>query len=376
MSRWPQAILGDVVVAKSGNGKIIKGTLATENDGKLFPAYSATGQDVFSEEYDHEGDGIVVSAVGARCGKCFLAGGKWRAIANTHVLLPRKEKVMVRFLWYLINDENFWVKGGTAQPFVKVKDSLCNQIPLPPIAEQEWIVRVLDEAKELCHLRAQTDARANGLATELFRQMFGDPGLNPMGWKIRRAGDLMALCEYGSSQKASDVNLGIPMLRMNNVTPDGRLDLSDLKTVELEEDDIEKYRLEASDVLFNRTNSRELVGKTGMWDGRFEAVAASYFIRVRFDQSIEHPQHFTSFMNLPLMKRRLFEMARGAIGQANINAQELKSIEIPVPPIELQRTFAHHIAEIRTMEITQADSRKRLYALFQSLRQRAFQGEL
>jgi type I restriction enzyme, S subunit len=137
-----------------------------------------------------------------------------------------------------------------------------------------------------------------------------------------------------------------------------------------------KYRLETGDVLFNRTNSRELVGKTGMWDGRLDAVAASYFIRARFHDVLEYPQHFTIFMNLPAMKRRLMEMARGAIGQANINAQELKRIEVPVPPIQLQRTFAARVAEIRQLEAAQAASRERIDDLFQSLLHCAFQGEL
>ena len=94
---------------------------------------------------------------------------------------------------------------------------------------------------------------------------------------------------------------------MGNVTTEGLLDLENLKTVELTENELVKQRLQAGDVLFNRTNSRELVGKTGMWDGRFEAVAASYFIRLRFHSDIEHPQHFTTFMNLPFMKQELAE---------------------------------------------------------------------
>jgi type I restriction enzyme S subunit len=113
-----------------------------------------------------------------------------------------------------------------------------------------------------------------------------------------------------------------------------------------------------------------------MWDGRIEAVAASYFIRVRFHAGIEHPQHFTTFMNLAFMKRRLSEMARGAVGQANINSKELKSIPVPVPPLPLQQEFAQRVTEIRELEAGQAASRQRLEALFQSLLHRAFQGEL
>jgi type I restriction enzyme S subunit len=81
-------------------------------------------------------------------------------------------------------------------------------------------------------------------------------------------------------------------------------------------------------------------------------------------------------MNLPHMKQRLMEMARGAIGQSNINAQELKAIPIPVPPLPLQKEFAQRVMEIRELEASQAASRLRLEELFQSLLHRAFNGEL
>ncbi len=144
---WPLARLGDVVKSKSGNGKI-KGKLPKSNDGHLYPAYSATGQDVFSPEYDYDCAGIVVSAVGAHCGKCFLATGRWEAIANTHVLIPN-EKVIPDYVFHLVNDEGFWVKSGVAQPFVKMKESLDIEIPLPPLDVQRAIVEEIEGERSL-----------------------------------------------------------------------------------------------------------------------------------------------------------------------------------------------------------------------------------
>jgi len=258
-----------------------------------------------------------------------------------------------------------------------VRDFLNLGIPQQPsLAEQERIVRLLDEANELRKLRAQADRRTADLIPALFHEMFGDPSTNPKGWPVLLAGEFMEECEYGTSQKANEEGRGVPILRMGNVTTEGRLDLKHWKTVELPKEEFAKQRLQGGDVLFNRTNSRELVGKTGMWDGRFEAVAASYFIRVRFRAEIEHPQHFTTFMNLPSMKSRLAGTARGAVGQANINSRELKSIPVPVPLIDLQEQFAKRVSEIRELEAGQAASRERLDALFQSMLHRAFRGEL
>lgn len=129
----------------SGDSTIIKGRLSTEESPHSFPAFSATGQDVWRDEYADEGDAIIVSAVGARCGKCFLAFGKWSAIANTHVVWPESGGVHTRFLWYRLNDERFWVRSGTAQPFVVVRKTLERPFDLPPLPEQTRIADKLDE---------------------------------------------------------------------------------------------------------------------------------------------------------------------------------------------------------------------------------------
>lgn len=310
-----------------------------------------------------------------------LVGGCGFGSTEFHVLRP-KPGLLPEWIFAFVRQSAFRqaakasFTGTAGQQRVPVEFVKDVRVPVPPLREQERLVRILNEAEALRSLRIQADERACRIEQSLFQEMFGNPSLNPKGWPMTRVGDLISLCEYGTSKRASDTGAGIPMLRMNNVNSDGILDLSDLKSVEVDADELEKYRLSAGDILFNRTNSRELVGKTGMWDGRFDAVAASYFIRIRFDQSREHPQHFTTFMNLPIMKRRLMEMARGAIGQANINAQELKSIGFPIPPIELQYEFAARMAETRALQGAQDANRRQLNDLFLSLLHHAFQGEL
>ncbi len=311
---------------------------------------------------------------------CFRWGGPegWlnQHIFNVHL----RNEVLPSFFIYQVNSklEELIGKahGGVGLQHI-TKGALSSvNVSVPPLAEQERIVKLLDEADGLRKLRTKADDRMEALIPALFDEMFGDPATNPKGWPMKAAGELMAACDYGTSKKANEAGRGVPVLRMGNVTTAGELDLEDLKTVELDEHELGRQKLHAGDVLFNRTNSRELVGKTGMWDGRCEAVAASYFIRVRFRAEIEHPQHFTTYMNLPFMKRRLVEMARGAVGQANINAKELKSIRIPVPPLPLQQEFGERVIEIRGFEAKQAISRVRIDDLFQSMLYRAFSGEL
>lgn len=159
---WGQTTFGDVVRHHAGNSSLIKGKLASTEAAGLFPAYSASGQDVWCKHYEYEGDAVVVSAVGSRCGKAFATSGKWCAIANTHVVWPDESKVNKDFLGYYINDEDFWMKSGTGQPFVLFKQSFARPLSLPPLSEQAAIASVLSDVNaELIALEVRRDKARN-----------------------------------------------------------------------------------------------------------------------------------------------------------------------------------------------------------------------
>lgn len=303
------------------------------------------------------------------------------AVSPMYIVVRCKRSLRPQFLLHFLKSDVGQSEirhrcEGAVRFQLKFKDLASIPQSIPSIPEQDRVLQLLDATDELRKLRQQSDRRTADLIPAIFDDMFGDPETNPKLWPIYTAGELMISCEYGTSTKADESERGLPIVRMNNVLIDGSLDLTNLKYVSLSQLEIEKYRLKPGDVLFNRTNSRELVGKTGLWDGRFEAVPASYFIRVRLDASKEQPLHFVTYMNLPYMKRQLATIARGAIGQANINAKELKSIRLPVPPIELQQEFAECVRTITKLKEEQAKSGHRVNDLYQSMVHRAFEGEL
>lgn len=168
---WNELTFADLVRHHSGNSTLIKGKLSPADAAGLFPAYSASGQDVWHSRYEHEGDAIVVSAVGSRCGKAFQATGKWSAIANTHVVWPNAAKVDIRFLARFLDDEDFWQKSGTGQPFVLFNKTFAQRLRLPPQKEQEAIATALaDMDGELTALEARrnkTRALKQGMMQEL-----------------------------------------------------------------------------------------------------------------------------------------------------------------------------------------------------------------
>jgi type I restriction enzyme, S subunit len=131
------------IASKSG-GQTTKNTVSAEPGDGLFPAFSASGQDIWMEEFEFEGPALVLSAVGARCGKTFKADGRWGVVANTHCLFPRAE-FNRDFLWYLTNREDWWERGGTAQPFVKVSETLARKWVFPTPCEQARIAQFLDQ---------------------------------------------------------------------------------------------------------------------------------------------------------------------------------------------------------------------------------------
>lgn len=168
---WRRTTFGNVVRHHSGNSELIKGKLPSSDAAGHYPGFSASGQDVWLDRYEHEGDAIVVSAVGSRCGKAFAASGKWSAIANTHVVWPDEKQIDRRFLGFFINDEDFWLKSGSGQPFVLFKQTFARQLQLPSLDEQKSISTILfdiDHDLAVAESRlAKTRAIKQGMTQEL-----------------------------------------------------------------------------------------------------------------------------------------------------------------------------------------------------------------
>ena len=174
--------------------------------------------------------------------------------------------------------------------------------------------------------------------------MFGDQRTNPFCWDMVTIGDIATEVRYGTSRPAVEGGK-YPYLRMNNLTYEGYLDLTDLKYIDIPDNEIEKCVVRNGDVLFNRTNSVELVGKTCVYNLDYDMIIAGYIIRVRIDDRML-PVVLSNYLNSTVLKEQLRSMAKGAVNQANINAQELQSIPIYLPPIDLQHEFAAFVEQI------------------------------
>lgn len=300
----------------------------------------------------------------------------------TKRLRPNSALVLPRFLYFYLNSQQAKNELQRIQNTtsglrnLNIKLYLAQAIPVPPLSEQRRIVEILDQADALRKKRAEADAKAERILPALFYKMFGDPATNPRGWEKGKMGEVITETQYGTSNRAETDGEGIAVLRMNNIDSQGRLDLTDLKYVNLDEKELKKYLLEPGDLLFNRTNSRELVGKTGIWQGQIQAVPASYLIRFRVDRHRLFPEYVWAFMNTPFMKQLLFNKARHAIGMANINAQELRTLPINIPSISVQQAFVKSLAAFEKVSEHTKKANNQIDCLFQTLLHRAFSGDL
>jgi restriction endonuclease S subunit len=165
-------------------------------------------------------------------------------------------------------------------------------------------------------------------------------------YPLIKIGDLAEFIQYGISERANLNGAGVPMIRMNNLQPLG-WDFSDLKHIELDEAALKKHRLEPGDILFNRTNSKELVGKCEVFNEPGDWVFASYLIRVRLDRSTALPEFVSAFLNTEAGRMQIDQVSRQIAGMSNVNAEELRELEVPLPPLTIQRKIIDELEQAR-----------------------------
>jgi type I restriction enzyme S subunit len=147
---------------------------------------------------------------------------------------------------------------------------------------------------------------------------------------------VLDLVQYGTSEKTNSSREGVGVIRMNNIV-DGDLDLSNLKHLKVSKDTEKSLKLLNGDILINRTNSKELVGKCAVFDKNETYIFASYLIRLRVDAEKADP-HFVAFtINGPIGRQQINALSRQIIGQANINSQEIRSLKLPLPDLKVQQ---------------------------------------
>ncbi len=343
--------------------------------------------DVASSKIATENDVLVVWD-GARCG---LAGiGKNGAIGSTIMCLTPiifSPKYLFHYLRTEYDNVNSDHKG-TGIPHVKPELFWNLKVPLAPLNEQKRIVEKLDKLL----LRVE-EAKARLEKIHVIIKRFRQSVLNAAvtgeltkDWREKNDTDeelneksLRELCikfTYGSSKK-SEIKGRVPVLRMGNIQ-DGKIIWNDLKYTS-DHDEIKKYSLEIGDVLFNRTNSPELVGKTAIYRGEQPAIYAGYLIKVKTGEKL-NPEYLNLCLNSVQAKEWCLQVKTDGVSQSNINAQKLADFKVLTPQIEEQKEIVKRVEALfkKADEIEERFKKAKAFVdkLTQSMLAKAFRGEL
>jgi len=327
-------------------------TISTKDlvEGGEYDVFGANGIIGKYTSYNHEEPEVLLTCRGATCGAINLSNPKSWINGNAMVVHPILEGLSKSYLRIVLQAVDYTgVITGAAQPQITRISLSPVVIPLPSLENKNKIVSELDKLNELIEIKRNQLKDLDTLAQSLFYETFGEPFMNSKGWSIINFGDLASSINYGTSLPAVDGGY-YPYIRMNNLTDNGYLDLSNLKYIDIPESELDKCLVRKGDILFNRTNSREKVGKSALFDRADKMVIAGYIIRVRAKTDMLDPVFAVRYLNLPELKEHLRKICRGAVNQANINSKEMASIPFIVPPINLQNQFASKIEAIEAQK--------------------------
>ena len=190
----------------------------------------------------------------------------------------------------------------------------------------------------------------------------------PHTWCWARIGEVALFTQYGTSKKSTPAEQGVPVLTMGNIQ-DGGVVFGKEKKIPDDSEELPTLFLRKFDLLYNRTNSAELVGKTGIYLGGDNCrTFASYLIRIRLSQEFSSPQYVNFAMNAPAFREtQIVPLIKKQTGQANVNGTALKHMLLPLPPLAEQRRIVAKVDELMALcdrleqsLATSDDTRRRL----------------
>lgn len=270
---------------------------------------------------------------------------EWQILSNDSGLSVKAgDKLYQSYLNYNIislNDDIYHLGKGAAQRNLDVKSFKKLTIAIPPQSTQLAIVSELDKINELIRLKKEQLKDFDNLAQSLFYEMFGDPVENEKGWEVKKIKDIATeKLSYGSGASAVPFNKSVRYIRITDINEYG--ELKDEKVSPNIYD--EKYLLAEGDILFARSGAT--VGKTYLHkQNEIPCIYAGYLIRLRPNELLVLPNYVYYYTKSNYYKSFICANQR-VVAQPNINAKQYGDLDIPLPPLSLQRLFAQRIEQI------------------------------
>lgn len=371
-AQWRIVSVGDV--AQINYGKALRSE-ERKGEGDV-PVYGSGGIVGEHNVALHSGPSIIVGRKGTVGAVYYISRPFW-CIDTAFYLSDFSSFIDVEYLAHILRYTDlsrFSIVVGV--PGINRNDIKTQKFPLPPLAEQHRIVSILRQADRLRQLRREAEEKAQQLLPALFDEMFGDPSINSKGWPMVPVENLLRSSpHYGTFDAAKEQGEYLT-LRVGNIVEDN-IDFSDKKFVNLSAADYKRFRVHDGDLLLIRAiGSASLLGKCAVYRGSDNKIVFdSHLMRLQFNLEIIVPEYFQGCLASKGGRIILSQYMRASAVQYNINTKEIRSIAIPVPPIQLQKDFLYKRTSFNK-RYKALISNQQLDTLFQSLLAQAFSGEL
>ncbi len=251
-------------------------------------------------------------------------------------------------------------------------------VPLPPLAEQQRIAGILNQADAVRRKRQQALALTDQFLRATFLDLFGDPVTNPKRWPVARL-DAVSNIQSGVT-KGRNYNghktVAVPYMRVANVQ-DGHLVLDEIKEIEVLPDEVDRFRLLPGDVLLTEGGDFDKLGRGAVWRGEIATcIHQNHIFRVRLNPESMIPEFLSTLLGSSRGKRYFLSAAKQTTGIASINKTQLSAFPGLMPPLKLQERFRHIVRSHEKSVARFEQHACKLDHLFSTLVQRAFRGEL
>ena len=289
------------------------------------------------------------------------AQARFEGICSGDITVMRAGDLLLpELLPFIINNDNFFDfaithSAGGLSPRVKFKDLSNFELFLPTKDVQEKISKLLwcgdTLVQSLTNLKAQLFLTKQALFKDAIYSSsheLGDFGYLKSKYPVVKLGSLLDAVQYGISESLDKVG-DVPVLRMNNIQ-EGVLDTYNLKYYTARVAELDNFILNKGDVLFNRTNSFDLVGKTCLFDEDQQYTFASYLIRLVVNKDLLLPDFLNFYMNTVIGLAKIRKYRTPGVSQSNINAQSLRNLVIPLPKIDFQEELMEKVNKIQERE--------------------------
>ena len=341
-----------------------------------YPVFGANGCIGYCDSYFLEEERVLITCRGSTCGTINRSPEK-SFVTNNAMILFEKDCLNKDFLFFALQE--FSTKGlktGSGQPQLTKGILNSHVLPLPPLPEQKKIAHILSTVQRAIEAQERIIQTTTELKKTLMHKLFtegtrGEPqkqteiGPVPGSWEVSLLGNSLLVAQYGLSVKGATKG-DYPILRMTNQV-DGQIVGNNLQFVKIGEADFKKFKVEKGDILFNRTNSLDLVGRTAIHDIDGNYVFASYLIRLRTDRKKLNPFFLNLYFNRDETQSRLKSIATRAVSQSNISATKLKGFPIPLPSTKEQTKIVTQTEAIETKLLLHRRKLESLQNLFRTL---------